>query len=86
MIPSECALADTSFAVPEEIYVLANVEVSVPQIEQMPKRATISRPEFTDYIIGLVQGFDHCAENSEYANAWPVKFVARVNGRECGLT
>jgi hypothetical protein len=52
MITSKGALANASLTVAEEISALANVEVSVPHVKEMPERATILFPKFTDYVVG----------------------------------
>ena len=59
MIAGKSTFTHASFTVPEEISALANVEVSVPHVKEMPERASILVPKFTDYVIGLVQALDH---------------------------
>jgi hypothetical protein len=62
MIPSERADAHASLAVPKEIFALADVEMGILHVEYMPERATISFPELTDYVVGLVKALGHCSD------------------------
>jgi hypothetical protein len=69
MIAGKSTFTHASFTVAEEISVLANVECSILDVEDVPLRASILFPKFTDHAIGLMQAFNHRMEYSSPQSA-----------------